>query len=307
MRSIIINLLLCLTFAACAHSQEVGSFTSKKTDRHVNVIGTRVFLIPPEGFKQESGYVGFHRVDGNKGFIQVRDLSTPFDSMRFYYARERQSSDGYTLKEYEDISVNQYRGKYFVVERETWKAMTIVFGDSTFFVSLMSGFPPNKQFEDQIRSTFSSVYYDTAFVVDPLAIAPFVVDHSATKFKLANYSSGVYVYTSDGNRYPKDRVGINVLPTTKDGMTAEEFLLYHAGSIGGVSDVMLKNKGAITVNGHPGYEAEQYFTYNGKDFVKYLAAIADNEKIILIEGYIESDYEKNLSDVRKFVNAISLR
>ena len=69
----------------------------------------------------------------------------------------------------------------------------------------------------------------------------------------------------------------------------------------------LKNISTLIVNGQQAYEAEVSGKMKGKDALIYQLIVTGQDKAIIFEGYITSDFANNLREIKKLAKTIKLR
>ena len=146
-----------------SHAQKIAdnmNIANTLSFAHAIVKGTKMSLIPPDGFTQASNFNGFHQI-GSRSSIMVIEIPGPYNEVSAALTKEgEQFAQGIMFTTY-----------------------ILVFGSEEFTVLINAMFP--KEFE-------------TEKVVDPLENLSYEIDISGTKLQYGNSISNSLVYTVDG-------------------------------------------------------------------------------------------------------------
>ncbi len=308
----IISFIL-LSFSLFSNAQEtLKDISNQKTENHINIPGTRLFIIPPKGFTIAKSFIGLQK--GEDVGIQVYDL----DGGNFYSnARSinRKKFEDYGLKvyDYSEFHLNTYPAKYLYVQGSALiHSHQLTFGDSTFSVMLMTVFPPgDKEMAEQLKTALLSVYYDPSFKVDPFATAHFTIDESVTRYKFSMYSSNLYAYTPDGKKNDdkfSPLVTITQLPL-EQGSTFETIAESVIKGINQNSFILIENISATqkTINGFEAYEKIIKGYFNRKKARFYYLIFKQEERCIVFCGMSYAEDDNDLNDFKTFAKTIKLK
>ncbi|WP_298513999.1 hypothetical protein [uncultured Kordia sp.] len=285
---------------------------NKKTSKHINIPGTRLFIIPPKGFKVSKSMSGLEKDDMG---IQVFDLiGGDFYSNGKTYSKEALKNSGVKVYEYKEMKANNYPAKYSIIEGDNnLKVINLIFGDTTFCTMVMAVFPASdKHTGAELKKSLQTIYYDKDFTINPLETAQFTLDDSSSKFKFAKAAASIMMYTIDGvdkESYGNEpMVMVNTLPI--DGSmtlrsTAERIISGLEKKSLVVSEI--KNKSTKVVDDVRTYEIDVHGTFKGEKMIMYVMVAADYERIITIQGIVKSDFEENLKEIKKLTSTLKLK
>ncbi|HEX2629376.1 MAG TPA: hypothetical protein VHM26_10195, partial [Chitinophagaceae bacterium] len=203
-----IFLLAC--FISCSNKKEKSTaieseIKTTKTDKHINIAGSRLFIVPPPGFKPLGTMVGLEKENGSQMIIM--DLvGGNFYTNAAQYNQKSFENAGAKVFEFKEITINGFPAKYLWMENaEKMRAHNIVFGDSTFSVMIMANYAANdEQTGKDILQSLQTVWYDKSLQIDPFATAYFRADDNGSKFRFAEFNAGMYIYSVDGKKMADD-------------------------------------------------------------------------------------------------------
>jgi hypothetical protein len=324
MKKIIAALIICFALWSCGETRTEAKINSdsvkgmqdiksSKTAEHINIPGTKLYIIPPPGFKVATSFIGLMK--DNYTALSIYDL----DGGNFYsnaatFSKEEFEKKGTKVFEYKELRVNNFPGKYIFMEGDQGtKAISMVFGDSTFSSMITAIYPTaDTKTGDAIKEALQTIYYDKTLKVDPFAAAVFTLDDTRSRFKFAKSNAGLFMYSLDGankNSYEKESfVTVLTVPweekmSVRDvsAMCLSKFEQY------GLTDKDTKKASSDPVNGYTAFETEIFGKMNGQKSLIYQLVVTDNEKAIIIQAMIVSDFDATLEEVKKLSKTISLK
>jgi hypothetical protein len=310
----IILLLTCISLSSWGQTDS-GNYDidNVKTGQHINIPGTRLFIIPPPGFEIASSFTGLQK--GDDIIIQVFDLiGGNFYTNAANINRETFESKGAIVFDYKELNVNGFPAKYSIIEGDqNTRSMNLVFGDTTFSVMIMALYHSiDDNAGAQIQKAIGSVYYDKNLETDPLATASFVIDETRSSFKFSQASAGVFMYSIGGiaKQSFNDEPFITIATLPKDpAANAKTISQMSLSSLEGYgfSDIELKNASTKKVNKQRAYEVEVYGKLQGQNILIYQLIVTDRDKAILIQGIVKSDFDNNLREMKNLARTIRLK
>ncbi|WP_299680436.1 hypothetical protein [uncultured Dokdonia sp.] len=291
----------------------IQDITSEKTEKHIHIPGTRLFIIPPSGFELSNSFVGLEKEES--GAIQVYDLiGGDFYSNAKTFNKENFESKRVKIYEYNEFKLNEYPSKYALLQGDpNMKAINLVFGDTTFSAMIIALYAPfDSATEKELKEAIRSIYYDKTLKIDPLATAKFTLDDNASIFKYAKSASGLILYSIDGidkQSYENEpMVMITTLPADPN-LTLKNIseLMQNGLKNNGMVIDELKNISTTELNGSPAYQVEVYGTIKGEKSILYQLIVSDKEKVVSFQAVLKSEFDKNLLEVKKLAQTLKLK
>ena len=296
-------------------TEEAAQVTKQnKTERRVAIRGTHCSIVPPEGFKPASDFIGLINPSGI--FISITDLSIGnYYKNAATFNRQNFEEGGITVFNYQETTIDKYLAKIAVTKHnDNFNSYSLVFGDSTFCVMVMAVFPADDPLiEEQLKQSLVTFSYDKKRVIDPLEVANFVIDDSESNFKLLAYSGGMYTYGLNSIKATKIRskksANIIVLIQLPDPGSDYNFSEYIKERLiaNGLRHGIIKNESHESINGYKTYQAEIYGDMHGISSLIYIVYFIKLEKAIMMQGTATTDFPASLKEFKQFAQAIKIK
>jgi len=314
MNKIILILITLIALSTYGQTKtENSDVHNVKTDKHINIPGTRLYIVPPEGFTIASTFVGLKKDDYS--FFQVYDLvGGDYYTNAATFSKEKFEKKGAKVFDYKEFNMNGFPAKYIFMQGDpNAYAISLVFGDTTFSTMIMAVFPStDDKTSEQVQNAIKTIFYDKNLKIDPFATASFTLDESKSIFKFSKASAGMFMYAIGGEdkKSFNDEPFVTVTEMPNDqAMTSKEISEMLVASLEkyGLTEKEFKNISTKDVNGYPAYEVEIYCNIQGKSSLLYQLIIAGKEKVIAIQGVVKSDFAINLREIRKLAKTVELK
>lgn len=306
----LIVFISCLTltlYTSCGQTPNSGfpdEIKTTKAAKLVNIPGTRVFIIPPEGFTVSSTLPAIEK--GNSGMVQAMDLpGGNFYTNAATFSKENFEQKGMKVFEYKELKINGLPAKLAFIQRDPQtKVYNLVFGDSTFSTMVMGVFASNdNKTGEQIKQALLSIYYDKGMDADPLATAPFKLNDSKSIFKFAKSGASMYLYSIDGVK--------------KDAYENEPYFMALSIPIEGASlnsladdmaemikDSHIKNISENKTNGFQSFKREVYGKLNGKPALLFQHIVLIGQSAIVMQGIADDNFDKYIAEFEKLSGTV---
>lgn len=315
MQKLLFSLLLFSLTACGQTSSDIinPNIKNSKTNKHINIPGTRLYIIPPPNFIVAKTYVGLQK--GDNSMLNIFDLvGGNFNTNAATFSKAEFERQGARVFDYQEITVNGYPAKYISMQGDlTTKAYALVFGDPTFSTMIMAAYPVTDEAtgKDIIKS-LNTIWYDTTKKIDPFETANFSLDDKASKFKFFKYNANLYIYSIGGVEYKEVKEAPMVLVSQfpKDNtMTVKSIADMMIGKIQqyGLTNPEIKNSSTRQINGYDTYEAEVYGQMQGSMSLLYYCIVATADKAIVVQGIAKKDIESNLQEFKKLASTVKVK
>lgn len=312
MYKLFLLLLTCYSFSIAGQTK-IQDIKTIKTEKHVNIPGTRLFIIHPPDFKIATAFTGLQKE--NAATLQVYDLvGGNYYTNAASFSKEAFEKKGATVFDYKEIKVNDFPAKcIFMQNNQNRKAISLVFGDTTFSTMIMALYQTSDDKTEQlIQNMINSIYYDKNFKIDPFATAIFKLDESKSIFKFSKFTSGMYMYSIGGKAKQsyKDEPFVTVSTMPKEpAMDAKSISDLLTASIEkyGLTEKKVKTSSDKTINGYNAYEVEIDGKMNGSPCAIYQLIVTAQDKALAIQGILNTDFENNLKEIKKLAHTIQFK
>lgn len=308
--------LFLIVFALSAQAQDgtiKAVISNTKTANHINIPGTRLYIIPPAGFTVAKLFLGLQK--GENAILNIYDLvGGNYYTNAATFSRGSFEEKGARVFEFKEIRVNGFPCKYLRAQTDIFtNAIAMVFGDSTFSTMIMAAYPASdEQTGRQIINALNTICYDKAKKVDPFATALFTLDDKVSLYKFYQFNAGLYVYTEDGKENNSENDDpfflVTQLPLEKfmSAKTVAGMMLAKAEEYG-MTNQEVKNQSTEKLNGYDAYRAEVYGKMNGKNSLIYMCTVVKGDLAIVMQGIAKKDIEKNLEEFKKLAATVKLK
>ena len=309
------SVLFCLisTLVSAQFYDTVHSVINNiKTDKHVNIPGTRLYLIPPPGFIVSKSFLGLQK--GNNGIVVYDIVGGSYYTNAATFDRNGFEQKGARVFDYRQIKVNGYPAKYLLTQGDmTSTAHALAFGDSTFCTLVMATYINTDEATGRdILRALNSIYYDKNKKIDPFETAYFTLDDRDSKYKFFQYTANLYTYTIGGvdkgknNTFPVVIVTQLPKPENSSAKSIAELMIQKSVQYG-MGNLKVKNSSTNKVNGYDAYEAEVYGDMQGQNRLIYQLVIVKDDEAIVIEGVADNDFLDNLNDFKKLAHTVKFK
>ena len=309
-----VYILILILVVSCNDSGSFPSIISNKvTEKHKNIEGTRLYIIPPPGYSTAAGYAGIRK---SSAVLQVYDQQDGnYYTSTAIYSKDKFEREGSQVEAYKDVTVCGYKGKYLFMKTNTNTCVyTLAFGDSTFSVTVLGIYPEDDaEAAKELKTALLSVAYDKNKKKDPLTEAPFTVNDSVTNFKFVKTAGANYIFTINGQDIQADSTAPFVMISHVNGI--------QDGQIAGIADTLfnrIDNEHSVMgktikyipenkINGCPAYARVVYGTINNVPNMVYEMAILKDKDLILFIGDAKNNYETYNAEFLKLSHTIKVK
>lgn len=315
MQNLLLSLLL-FSLTACGQtpSDKINpNIKNSKTNKHINIPGTRLYIIPPPKFNVAKTFIGLQK--GENSMLNIYDLvGGNFNTNAATFSKAEFERQGARVFDYQEIKVNGYPAKYISMQGDlTAKAYALVFGDTTFSTMIMAAYPViDEATGKDIIKSLNTIWYDKTKKIDPFETANFSLNDKASKFKFFQFNANLYMYSIGGVEHKEDKDAPMVLVSQfpKDNtMTVKSIADMMIGKIQqyGLTNPEIKNSSTQKINGYDAYEAEVYGQMQGTRSLLYYCIVAKGDKAIAVQGIAKKDIESNLQEFKKLASTVKVK
>lgn len=314
MKQVIILIFAVLTLTASGQAIKDKTINNIKTEKHVNIPGTRLYIVPPSNFKIASNFVGLLK-DGS-GIIHVYDtlIDNYSNYTTFSLEIEEFKNKGAKVFDFKELTINGFPAKYLYFQGDSsYKGYILDFGDSTFSTMILAAFPTNDdETGKQIYDAIMSFTYDKDLKIDPFESASFKLDDKVSKFKFHKTAANLLIYSIGGVEDKSNKNAPNVIVNTIPFYVTMTPELISEMSIAylekyGLSEKKIKNKSTSKINGDRSYETEIYCKISGQKSLIYQLVVINGDLALVIQGIAKSDFENNLIEFKKLSHTVRFK
>lgn len=296
---------IAIVLNACTQKNHFLIIEPEISSEHVNVKGTKISIIPPEGWNQANSFNGFQQLGTTKS-IMVTELSASFLEMKEGMTRANLMTKGVVLKKKNTIYINGSEG--LIIEADQfangieYRKYILVFGDEETSFMINGIFPSSLEEEigKRVRESIFTVVYEPNKEIDPFENIGFVIDVSETNLKFAKMISNMLIYNADGKMPTESDDKVSILVGTSFGKLDIEdkkiFAINRMKQNPPIDIIEPENIKSISIDDISGYEIVGYGVdkdTNEPEMVYQVILFSDNLYYI-ITGVANDNYENNI-------------
>lgn len=285
-----------------------------KSPAHTNIPGTRVFIIPPGGFKPSTGSMKGFIKDETTTFLSVTEFKGhSFESETQKNSAEKMRQQGLSVFIEQEKKVGPYKGRLMRIgDGETSTIWQLVFGNDSFSVMIMGIYPPHDEMSGkQIAEAIETVVYDKDMVIDEMAGMKYTIKPNESRYKYLKMQAGVAFYSLDGNADLKndDNTFLVLSQVPRENDSPQSIAEKSLESIlrNGFSNPTIKSKGFLTINNNSAYEMEVDCTLKGKPVTVYIAVVTKEQTAVMVQGVARKNITETIAGFKDFTDAIELK
>lgn len=300
--------LLIICFLVSFNTFAQVKFENKLTDGHVNISGTKISLIPPQGFTKASNFQGFQQNESGSS-IMVVAIPGPFSEVSKGITKEGLLSRGIEVDKIENVSLNDLPAVLATGKQNAngyvYTKYMFCFGTEKETTIINGAFPENlKALGNEVKKSLLSAVYEQNKKIDPLAHVDFQIDVANSKLTFAKSVANALLFTADGNLPPKsaDKTMLTVSKSLSQ-ITIEDKKLFAINRIKQmpVEIDKIESTDIIAIDGINGYEivaTAKNRTNAEPEKVYQVILFSDNLYYILV-GITNDLSGKSLDELRK--------
>ncbi len=233
----LITIPLMLSIISCV-SESAPEFPiniqTKKTDNHVQITGTQIFVVVPSDYVFIKENLRFQKnMDQYVQFVVV-PYSLKLDQKDSKFRKENFKIKGREITEIENVRLNDFSGIYLIAPstRANMTELFFAFGDADFSV-MVSGFCKENDMSaiKEIQEIFKSIYYDKSAFSESLVNKYFDFDLSVTNFKYATSITNFHIYNQTGIYDDQDTLSASITTVSLPYLEKKDALDFISNSL----------------------------------------------------------------------------
>ncbi len=312
MKELLFFLLLLCSFGVNAQLKNTitinENLENTKTDKHINIPGTRLYIIPAKGFIYSSKLGGFtyNNVSGVMGSESIKKQS--FERLTKNVIRQIEKESKKVLFK-KDVTVQGFRGTFMtIIGPRKMHSHLLWFGSNHFNAQIFAPHPSCCNVHvDELLQSLNSIWYDKQSLPNPLDTASFFIDDNVSIYNFLKYDTVTnhFLFTINGNIDSLDGslpfVVISRQPTVSENNLAATALELENKMVSKyqMANAVKKNIVSSKINGTAFYQFETYGQINGVEALWHCCIITDGNQTFVFEGFSKTDLENSLTEFKK--------
>ncbi len=197
-----INLILMFCFFQVSTVFGQKSITNELTAEHISIAGTKISLIPPQGFTKASDFLGFQQEPSGSS-IMLLDIPGPFSETSKGFSKENFLSQGVQVQKIENLTINGLPAILVTGEQNAYGneyiKFVLSFGTEKETIMINGAYPKNlKEIGKEIKSAILTTYYEPDKVINPFETVDYMINADEYGLKYAKSMSLSLLFTVDG-------------------------------------------------------------------------------------------------------------
>lgn len=304
MRTTLLFTLLVLTFCSYGQPKNNSEIQNELTPEHINVKGTKISIIPPEGWTVANNFNGFQQM-GSSSSLMVVEIFGPYSEVSKGLTEEGLKTQGVILDKKRSITINGYSAEYITAKQFAYETMfgkyILVFGNEHTSFIISGNFPIDfeKKIGKEIEKSILSVVFEPNKEIDPLSSVNYEIDVSNSKFKFAKMMSNSLLYNVDG-KVPTESTDKTTLMVGNSLGKIEiedkkQFSINRIKQFPSIKNVESKEIKSVTIDDVSGYEIIAYGKDEKTDSAEmiYQIILFNDNEYYLIVGIANDNFEEN--------------
>jgi hypothetical protein len=280
------------------------------TAEHQLTAGTKVSIIPPDGFNEAANFSGYQQEESGSS-IMIIEMPASFSLIESSFTEEGLLAQGIEMNSKKELTINNYRAIYITGEQNargnSYVKNILVFGDDQKTVILNAASPTNlNEISKAIKEALLTMVYQEDLDTDPLEAVSFEIDTDTNEFRFASSLVNSLMYTHDGIIPTKseDRANLMVAMSVSE-VEVEDKKLYSINRVKGLPMEIdeFESIEEVTIDGISGYE----LITTGKSMVTdlvtkiYVVILYSDDVYYLAYGSCISDFDANIEIFKRTI------
>ncbi len=174
-----ITLLLAILLVSFnAFAQE---FPKEKTENHILIEGTNIYVVPPTTFQASPNFKGFQNPNDPTSMIMVVEIPGPYQAVSEGFDGETLATQGMELKQTTDIQIAEMSGQLIELNQTAngfdFSKHILVYGDEQATMIVNGVYLKDSlQLGEDIKESILTTYLDATLKSDPRAALSYSID-----------------------------------------------------------------------------------------------------------------------------------
>ncbi|AMM50011.1 hypothetical protein TH61_00810 [Rufibacter sp. DG15C] len=283
----------------------------------IAVPGTKVSLIPPNGFIQAVNFSGFQNEEIGASIIVI-EFPVSTREILNSFTPEVLAKQGMKFSKKEEIQHQNAPALLLYVTQEvygkTYQKQVLVFGDSTKSVMVNGLYPIDyPSIGSEIHKSLLSSSLNKNQNENFEEAAKFRIDTKGTDFKVASFLAGGLTYTKDGKlpTSSPDDASIMIINSFGKNIIGDkkEYSIKKLKSLPEHTTVHTDKISPVTIDGMEGYEiiTDRIDKSSKKEIIYFVMLFEGTGEYYIIHASAIDNYKLNLDDFKKIAKTFKLK
>jgi hypothetical protein len=178
---------LLLSFSLIGFGQELPK---EKSENHIQIKGTNIFMVPPNPFESSSNFKGFQNPNDQTSMIMAMEIPGPYSEVTKGFNSEMMQKQGMELKTKKEIEVAEFNGLLIELDQSAngmiFSKQIIIYGNeksSTLIIGVY--LKDSLQLGEKIKESILTTFVDAKIESNPREALNYTLNESigSLKFK----------------------------------------------------------------------------------------------------------------------------
>jgi hypothetical protein len=297
-----------MSFVIIGFGQELPT---KKSENHIQINGTNIFMIPPNLFESSSNFKGFQNPDDPTSMIMAMEIPGPYSEVTKGFNSEMMKTQGMELKNKTEIQVAEFKGLLIELDQSangmTFSKQILVYGSEKSSMLINGVFLKDSlKLGEKIKQSILSTFVDSEIKSDPRAALNYSLDENGGDLKFNSVIGNGMLFNRD-LKTPTESEDKASLITDKSfaKMEIENKKLFCISRLKKYPDdySIIPSKGIneIEIDNLKGFELFAQNNDKAEEEMYQAILFDENGDYYLFVGTYTPESEKAISDIKKTV------
>lgn len=310
----VISIIILLFLSISGFSQELPT---EKTEKHILIKGTNIFLIPPNTFEPSQNFKGFQNPNDPTSMIMAMEIPGPYNEVIKGFSGEMMKARGMDLISKQEVSIAGFEGLIIELNQATngmvFSKRILIYGNekaSTFINGVY--LKDSVNLGESIKASVLTTYVDTTLVTDPRSALDYALDENSGELKFHSVIGNGMLFNRD-LKTPTESSDKVVLITDKS-FAKMEILDNKAFCISRLKEYpdeysVIDEKGIneIELDGLEGYELYASNNANETEEMYQVMLFEEDGGYFLFVGTYLAGNKKALEDIKRVIDTFERR
>jgi hypothetical protein len=176
---------LLLSFSLIGFGQELPK---EKSEIHIQIKGTNIFMVPPTSFESSSNFKGFQNPNDQTSMIMAMEIPGPYSEVSKGFNSEMMQKQGMELKTKKEIKVAEFDGLLLELDQSAngmvFSKQIIIYGNEKSS-TLINGvyLKDSLQLGEKIKKSILTTFVDSKIESNPRKALNYSLDENIASLK----------------------------------------------------------------------------------------------------------------------------
>ncbi|WP_341224981.1 PsbP-related protein [uncultured Arcticibacterium sp.] len=175
---------------------------TEKSENHVQIEGTNIFMIPPTEFESSSNFKGFAKPLDQTSMIMAIEIPGPYAEITKGFDSEGLKARGMELKSKKSIKVNKFDGLLIKLDQAAngmiFSKLLLIYGNETQTTFINGVYlQDNTVLGEKIKESILTTVIDTNLEINPREALNYTIDEGVSTLKLHSVMGNAILFNRD--------------------------------------------------------------------------------------------------------------